>query len=267
MLSCSLGKIDGVITRKALSGYTFSELTVPVDTYSDSPKFTLTTDNVTAEYQIVGSEVYMRSGEKTVVKVNAVLASQVKWMEAYPFSVDSTGISDILNSMGISGGPNIPITMLNLFLNRGQTAIVLANMSPKTAFVDFTGERVLYYSDLYKQKAMQLSVAFRRIYARVPLAGYIGWDSNVNGFFPDDMQSVVPFGQFNNIDETTMQNLLNNCNEIARLFSDMQIFTQSTEIPLGSVVLSPLTYDKKVVVACEEQWDDSDNMLTAYYCV
>lgn len=267
MLTCTLGKIDSVIIRKAFSAYTFAEFTVPMESYSDSPTFSLTVDNITTDYKIVGSEVYMKPGDKTVVRVNAIPSSQEKWMEVFPFSVDSAEASDILKSLGISGGPNIPITLLNLFLNRGQASIVLANLSPKTAFVDFSEEKVVYYSDLYKKKAMQLSASFRRLYSRVPLAGYIGWDSIVTGSFPDDAQYIAPLGHFDNIDETTMQNLLNNCNEIARLFSDMQVFTQSTDIPLGTTVLSSLTYDKKVVVAAEEQWDINDNMITAYYCI
>jgi len=58
-----------------------------------------------------------------------------------------------------------------------------------------------------------------------------------------------------------------NCNSIAELFSDMQIFTFSESIALGSTVLSPLTYDKKVIVATEEQWDAMDNVVSVNYCV
>ena len=51
------------------------------------------------------------------------------------------------------------------------------------------------------------------------------------------------------------------------MFSDMQIFTWPAELPVGSTVLSPLTYDKKVIVAVEEQWDVNDNVVAAYYCI
>lgn len=267
MLECSLGKINGAVVRRAFSAYTFVELTVPIELYSDSPTFTLVVNGVRTEYTTVGSEVYMRPGEKTVVRVSGMEASQMSWLETHPMSADSAEVSELLKGLGIGNGPRIPITFLNLFLNRGQLAVVLANMSPKTAFVDFGGKRVVYYSDLYKKKPLQLNVTFRRMYGRVPIAGYVGWGSDTKGYYPDDTQSVLSFGHFDNLDESVMKNLVTNCNDIAKLFSDMQIFTWPTELPLGSTVISPLTYDKKVVVAVEEQWDAQDNVIAAYYCV
>lgn len=267
MLECSLGKIEGAVIRKALSGYTFAELQVPMDNYSDSPKFTLTVDSVKTEYKTVGSEVYMHPGEKVQVKVSAIKADQDKWLEPNPLSVESMEASEILKGLGIENGPKIPITLLNLFLNKGQLAVVLSNMSPKSAFVDFESGRVAYYSELYKQKPTQVQVPFRRMYGRAPIAGYIGWESLVSGVFPDDTQVVLPYGQFTNIDQSTMENLMNNCNEISKMFSDMQIFTWAAELPVGGTVLSPLTYDKKVIVAAEEQWDVNDNVVAAYYCI
>jgi hypothetical protein len=38
-------------------------------------------------------------------------------------------------------------------------------------------------------------------------------------------------------------------------------------LPLGATVLSPLTSDKKVIVAIEQQWDMNDNISAVYYCV
>jgi len=267
MLECSLGKIDGVVRHKALSAYTFVEFTVPVETYSDAPVFSMTIDNVTDDYEVLASEVYMRPGDKTVVKITAIRSGQRSWFDTYPVSVDSAEAATILNSLGISNGPQVPVTLLNLFLTRGQLAIVLANMSPKTAFVDFSENKVLYYSDMYKQKPTQVQVAFRRIYSHAPIAGYVGWEQLVTGVFPKDTQVVLPFGQFGNVDQVTMENLMNNCNDISKLFSDMQIVTLPYELPLGSTVLSALTHDKKVIVAIEEQWDAQDNVLAACYCV
>lgn len=266
MISCSLGKIDGAFRRKAYSGYTFVELTVPLDTYTDVPKFTLTLDNITEEYKVVGSEVHMRAGDKTLMKISAIRSNQEKWLSVSPMSIDSAEISEILKGMGISNGPSIPVTLVNLFLSYGQLAITLANMSPKTAFIDFDQNKVVYYSELYKAKPTQITTVFRRIYGRTPLAGFLGWENLVSGSYPDDAQSILPFGQFTNIDQTTMENLVNNCNNIAKLFSDMQIFTHSHEIDLGTTVQSPLTYDKKVVVAVEEQWD-VQTCVSTVYCV
>lgn len=267
MLECSLGKINDVILRKALSGYQFCEMVVPMDSYTDSPSFTLTVDSVKSEYKTVGSEVFMHPGEKTVVRISGLLSGQEQWFETNPLSVDSAEASDILKGFGISGGPQVPVSLLNLFLNKGQLAIVLANMSPKFAFVDFIEKKVQYFSTLYKQKPVQVQAPFHRNYGRAPIAGYIGWEQMVSGVFPDNTQSVMSFGQFNNIDQTTMENLLNNCNEIAKLFADMQTFVWPAELSVGSTVISQLTYDKKLIVAAEEHWDVNDNVAATYYCV
>lgn len=266
-IECSLGRIDGAVIRRSLSGYTFVELAVPMDTYNDSPKFTLTLDNRKVEYKIVGSEVYTQPGEKTIVKVSGIRSDMERWLEVCPLSIDSAEAGEILNGMNIKDGPNIPVTLLNLFQTKGQLAITLANMSAKTAFVDFEKGAVRYYSELYKQKAIRITNPFRRIYSRVPMAGYVGWDNLVSGSFPDDAQVILPFGHYNNVDENAMGNLANNCNEVAKLFSDMQIFHWSQPLALGTPVLSPLTMDKKVVVAVEEQYDDMDNLVAMYYCV
>lgn len=267
MLACDLGNIDEVIIRRSLSGYTFAEFAVPMATYSDSPKFTLAIEDVKREYKMVGSEVYMHVGEKTQVKISALLSSQEKWMQTSPMSVESAEAAEILKGLGIANGPKIPTTFLNLFLNNGQLAILLANMSPKFGFVDFEKGSAVYYSELYKQKPVQVQVPFRRLYGRAPLAGFIGWEELVTGSYPDDAQTILPFGQFTNIDQAAMENVVNNCNEIAKLFSDMQIFTYSQALELGSTVVSSLTYDKKVIVASEEHYDKNSNVCAVYYCM
>jgi len=267
MLECSLGNIDEVIVRKALSAYTFVEMLVPMASYSDAPKFNITIDNVKKEYKMVGSEVYMNVGEKTQVKISAMLDSQVKWLNSQPSSVESAEVAEILKGLGLDNGPKIPITLLNLFLNNGQLAILLSNMSPKTAFIDFENNKVLYFSELYKQKPTVINVPFRRIYGRSPIAGYIGWENLVTGSYPDDAQVILPFGQFTNIDQSTMENVVNNCNEISRLLTDIQVFTYTQELELGSTVMSQLSYDKKVVVAAEMHYDKNSNLHAVYYCV
>ena len=261
MLACDLGNIDEVIVRKALSGYTFIEFSVPMDSYSDSPKFSLAVGEVKSEYKMVGSEVFMNAGQKTQVKISAMLESQSKWLATKPMSVESAEIAEIPVPVRCSAGQK------NLFLNNGQLAILLSNMSPKTAFVDFEQQKVVYYSELYKQKPVVVKVPFRRLYGRSPLAGYIGWESLVTGAYPDDAQVVLPFGQFTNLDQTAMENVVNNCNEISKLFNDMQVFTYSQDLELGSTVMSQLTYDKKVIVAAEKHYDKNDNVVAIYYCV
>lgn len=267
MLQCSLGNLETTVVRRALSGYTFVEFTIPVDAYTDSPKFTLTIGNLESEYRMVGSEVYMHPGDRTVVRVSGMLGSQEKWLSARPRSVESSKASELLKGMGISNGPDVPVTLLNLALNDGQLAILLANMSPKTALVDFEDNTVKYYSELYRQRPVQVKTPFRRLYGRAPVAGYIGWDTSVTGAYPDDTQATLPFGQSVNMDGSLLKNALDNCNALARAFSDMQMFTYPQELGLGTTVASELTYDKKVIVAAEEHYDANSNVSAVYYCI
>ncbi len=267
MLECSLGKINEVIVRRALSGYQFVEFSVPLDVYVDSPKFTLTIDGVASEYTVIGNEVYMHPGDKTVMKVSAIKSDMSQWLDVEPASFDSADISKVLKGYGLEDGPKISVSFLNLFLSKGQLSVVLSNMAARVAFVDFLSNKVVYYNELYKQKPVQLQVPFRKLYGRAPIAGYIGWDTEVNGSFPYDAQSVMSFGNFTGIGRNMMENLVNNCNDIARLFTDMQVFTWPEELSLGTTVLSQLTMDKRVVVAAEEHWDASDNVAATYYCI
>lgn len=264
MIDCSLGRIDGVIIRKALSGYTFVEFDIPVDSYNDSPKFTLSTDGPTIEYKIVGSEVFMKPGAQTLVKISAIKADQEKWMTTNPASYEDIDVQDVLKGLNIENGPNFKTSLVNLFLNDGQFAIMLANMSAKTAFVDFNKQEVLYYSDLYKQKATIVKAPFRRLYGRPSLAGYLGWEESAVGSYPGDTQEILPFGQFNNLDRLTLDNLVNNCNEINKMCSDLQMFVSPEPFELGTIVLSQLTLDKRMIVAVEEQWDNQTPINTYY---
>lgn len=267
MLECSLGKITSAIVRKSLSGFTFVELNIPMASYSDSPKFELTIDDLKSKYKTAGTEVHMQEDGRAVLKITGILESQSEWMDTKPMSVDSADTSDLLKAMGISNGPHVSTTFLNLFLTYGQLAIVLANMSPKTAFIDFEDKAVKYYSELYKQKPLQVSGIFSRMYYRAPIAGFIGWENYTTGYYPKDSQHILSFGQFTNVDQTAMENLIKNCNEISKIFSDMQSFTASHNIDLGTTVVSNLTYDKKIVVAAEEHYDVNSQVTAVYYCV
>lgn len=259
-ITSSLGETSGVTIYRSLSGYTFVTLSVKMATYSDSPTFTLTSDAGVSEYTVVGSETY-GSSDGPFLRVNGLLTKHLKWLDVVPMSLDSAEASDILSGMGIENGPKVPLTLLNLQLTYGQLAVLLSNVSPKTALVDFNEERVVCYSDLYKVKPALIQVPFRRIYSRAPIAGRMGWDTLVSGEFPKNAQTIIPFGNYTNIDETTMGNVTNNCNELSKLFSDMQVFTSNQALDLGSTVLSTLTHDKKVIVAVEEQ----DSFV--YYCI
>lgn len=267
MLTCSIGKVTSAIVRKALSGFTFVEFNIPMDSYTDAPKFELTIDNLKQEYVTTGCEVHMQADGKAVAHIVGMLEGQSKWMDFKPLSVESADTSDLLKGMGLKDGPKVKVSFVNLMLSKGQLAIALANMSSKMAFLDFENSRVVYYTDLYKQKPLKVQGIFSRTYSRPPVAGYMGWDSNVNGKYPKDAQTILPFGNYTTVNTSVMEALATNCNEISNIFSDMQCFTATHTCDLGITVMSNLTYDKKVIVAAEEHYDMNDQVTALYYCV
>lgn len=267
MLSCSIGKISSVILRKSLSGYTFVEFNVPLETYTDSPTFDLTIDDTPIKYSMAGCDVHMQEGGKAVLHITGIPESQKKWMDLKPLSVESMEVADFLNAMKLKNGPRISTSFVNLFLTYGQLAIVLANMSPRTAFINFEKGTVEYYADMYKKKPLKVNGVFSRLYTRAPLAGFVGWENYTTGYYPSDAQTVLSFGQFTNVDQSIMENLVKNCNEISSIFSDMQSFTATHTCELGDTVVSNLTYDKKIIVGAEEHYDLNDCVTAIYYCV
>lgn len=267
MLTCSIGRISGAIIRKSLSGLTFVELNVPISTYSDFKKFDVTIDSLKRTFATSGCEVRMQEGAKTMLHITGMLDSQCHWMDAKPASLDSADVAGYLETLQISNGPHVQTSFINLSLTKGQLAIALANMSSKTAFIDFEKNTAVYYSDLYKKKPIQVTGIFSRMYTRPPMAGYLGWDDGYTANFPRDAQVILPFGQFTNTESVVMENLAENCNSISRIFSDMQSFTASHTCELGDTVISNLTHDKKIIVAAEEHYDENDCVTAIYYCV
>lgn len=268
MISCSIGKINSAIIHKSLSGYTHVDLVVPLYSYSDYPKFDITIDSVKTEYTTVSSEVYMQANGGPVMRVSGILSSQVKWVGLHPTSFENSKVSDILGKMGIENGPNVQTSMLNLFLTDGQLAVVLANMSTNTAFINFDSNRVEYYSDLYKQKPLKITDAFRQVYVQPVGLGSICWDDTANyGNYTTISRTAIPIGRLDNINRIGMDNIVNNFNNITRILSTQQFVTTSYPLDIGQVVVSNLTYDKKVIVACEEHYDSNDELSAIYYCV
>lgn len=267
MLTCSIGKVTSVILRKSLSGLTFVEFNVPMDSYADTPTFDLTIDSLKTAYTVTGCDVRMQDDGKVIAHITGMPKSQMKWLSIHPTSVESMEVAKMLKSMGIDNGPRITTSLVNLFMTDGQLAIVLANMSPQMAFVNFGENRVEYYSELYKTKPLQVKCIFHRLVTRTPMAGYIGWDTSVGGNYPEDAQTILPFGQYTNMDSTALSNLVNNCNSLSGIFSDMQSFTAMHTFELGNTVVSNLTYDKKVIVGAEEHYDVNDCVTAIYYCV
>lgn len=265
MITCSLGRVTDVHIRKSLSELTSVELVVPMDGYSDSPKFTVTVDGMTYEFITMASDILMPSVDDVVVHITGVLASQAEWTKVKPMSVESAEISNVLKSFGIDNGPKNNITFFNLTHTVGQLSVALANMSPKTAFVDFEKKSVVYYDDMLRESPATVPSTFRKKYTRTPSVGFMGWDSTNTIYGNPAMASKL--GQFTNVDQTLMQNLVDNCNTLSELMSDIQMFTTMSPLGLGATVVSNMDTTKRLIVAADEHYSGNDNFIAAYYCV
>lgn len=265
MIVCSLGKTNSVRITRALSGLTFCEASVTVSAYSDSSTFTLSTGGPEEEYVVTGSELYTTQGEEPQLKVTGMLSSQSQWLDPNPCSYDATKIRDALKNLGIDGGSDTPVTFLSLALTRGQLAITLANMGSEPTFVDFEHNVAKRYADYYKEKPVNPGASFRRTIGRPPVAAYLGTDEANYADFPEMFQTLLPFGMNTDLDRLSIENLARNLNALSSLMADLQAFSSPNEYPLGTTVLSPITYDRKVIVASQSDYAENAS-FHSYYC-
>ena len=266
MIQCSLGDIEQLKIMRALSGYTFAEVSLPLDNYVDAETFTITTDRE-YEFRVTSSEVYPAAGGQVIFKATAVLKDQEQFLQLKPSSFgDEATAETILSSVGIAGGSKDRLPLINLILTQGQLAILVANATSKTAFVDFEARQVKYYEDLYKEKAQEVPVKFRRIVSRVPQAGAYIYGGVNEGIIPEDATVMLPFGEDLNMPAAVMKFLMQNYNSLAALFAELQSFVWEKDLELGMAVLSPLTKSKAIVCAREEVWTVQGH-TSIYYAV
>lgn len=265
MIQCSLGDIEQLKIMRALSGYTFTEVSLPLDAYADTDTFTVTTD-IEREFKITSSEVYPAEESQMILKATAILKDHVPFMEFKPASYNDATVSSILNGLGIKGGTQDKVSFINLFLTSGQLAILLANSTAKTAFVDFETRQALYYEDLYKEKAIESAAKFRRVHSLVPQAGFYLYGGSNEGLLPEGASYIAPFGQDLNLPSPVLKHFAENYNTLAKLFSCMQSFVWEKDLPLGSTILSPLTLTKCVICAVEEVWT-VESHTNIYYAI
>ena len=264
MIVCSLGKTNSVRITRALSGLTFCEAAITVSAYSDSPKFTLSTGGPEEEYSMTGSELYTTQGEEPQLKITGILSRQSQWLDPNPCSYDGTKIKDALKNLGIDGGTDTPVTFLSLALTRGQLAITLANMGSEPAFVDFEHNTAKRYSEYYKAKPVNPGASFRRTTGRPVTAAFLGTDSSNYADFPEMFQTLLPFGLNTDLDRQSIENLARNLNSLSSLMADLQAFSSSNEYELGATVLSPITYDRKVIVASQSDYAENASFHSYY---
>lgn len=265
MIGCSLGEIEQLKIMRALSGYTFAEISLPLEEYEDAATFTLTA-GTEREYLITSSEVYPADGGRVILKATAILKGQEKYMQVKPASYDDATAESILSGIGFKGGSKEKLTLVNLSLTQGQLAILVANSTAKMAFVDFEDATVKYYEDLYKAKAREANAKFRRIVSRVPQVGAYLYGGANEGVVPEGATAMVPFGEDLNLPASVTKHFVENYNGLARLFAGLQSFVWDEDLPLGTCVLSPLTHSKAIVCAAEQMWTTQGH-TTIYYAI
>lgn len=253
MIQCSLGEVEKFKTQRALSGYSFAEISLPLDSYVDAATFTLTTDKE-REYSLVSSEILPVSGTQVIMRAVGILKDQESFLKVKPASYNEATIESILNGIGIKGGSKQKVSLVNLVMTQGQLAILLANATAKTALVDFESKRILYYEDLYKVKALEAATKFQRIVSRVPQAGVYLYGGSNEGVMPEEEAAIVPMGEELNLPGAIVKHFVENYNNLALLFGALQSFTWDRDLELGSTILSPLTHSKCVICAAETLW-------------
>ena len=265
MIDSSYGRLKRAVVRRSLSGLSTAEIALPLDNFSDSSSFTLTTDQE-REYTVIGSELVPSETTQVLFRAVGLLKSQEKYLQLRPQSFNEATAASILNEIGFSGGTQEKLSFVNLALTQAQLATLVANSSSKSALLDFEAGEVLYYEDLYKKKARQVEVRFQRIVQRVPQLGVYFYNSGNEAVIPKDPTLVSALGDQLNVAAPVMKRVVHNYNNLARLFSQMQAFVTAEDIELGATVLSPLTFTKGVVCAMEQVWID-DTHTTTYYAV
>lgn len=251
---------------RALSGYTFAEVSLPLDNYTDAETFTITAGRE-YEFKVTSSEVYPAAGSQVIFKATAVLKDQEQFLQLKPSSFGDEATAEIiLGSVGISGGSKDKLPLINLILTQGQLAILVANATSRPAFVDFEARQVKYYEDLYKEKAQEVPVKFRRIVSKVPQAGAYIYGGVNEGVIPEGVTAMLPFDEDLNLPASVMKLFVQNYNSLASLFAGLQSFVWEKDLELGTAVLSPLTKSKAIVCAREEVWTTQGH-TSIYYAV
>lgn len=265
MIRCSLGTTLVARVVRALSGYTYCKVSVPVTAYSGEAKFAISVaGGPEMEYTICSTEYYSIRGDEPQLQVLGMLSSQTDWALPCPVSYDGAMVKDALKSLGISGGTDMPVSFMTISLNRAQLAVVLANMGPEPSFVDFERNVALRYSELARKKPINTGISFHLAKGAPVNVAFLSTDTANYAEFPDQFQSVLPFGQAVNLDRQVMANLASNFNELSGMVQDLQSFTSPSEYSLGDTVMSSVTYDRKVIVAAQSDYYENASVHTYY---
>lgn len=247
---------ESFLVREALSEYPFYRFTCKMDTFDPMNKVTLTADDKSFEGTLSGMDVSIDATGSLLYNVGAVDSRCPAYDEVHPISFRDTPIKDIIAHYGfqlVGDGLVTEMSLLNFTHSDADMILTLANLGATPAFVDFINKKVLFLNRLYKQDPVEVVAGFQAMYSKPVSVGFTLSDPSSATFGGSASPNAVleggrPIAQA----AGTMRNLVKNYNDLAKLWSRKQMFSVTDQdIPVGSMVVSALTEDKRLIVAKE----------------
>lgn len=247
---------ESFIVREALSEYPFYRFTCKVDTYTPMEKVTLIGGDKTFEGVLSGMDVSVDGTGNLLYNAGAVDSACPAFDEVHPTSFSDTPIRDIISHYGFKVEGDAltnEMSILNMTHSDADMVMMLANLGGVPGFVDFSELKVKFLNRLYKQDPVEVMAGFQATYSRPVSVGFTLSDTGTAAYGGSDMpDAVIEGGRPITKSASIMRNLVKNYNDLAALWSRKQMFTVvDQDIPVGSMVVSALTDDKRLIVAKE----------------
>ena len=255
-ISAASEQPESFLVREALSEYPFYRFTCKMDNFDTMNKVTLTADDKSFEGTLSGMDVSIDATGSLLYNVGAVDSRCPAYDEVHPISFRDTPIKDIIAHYGFQlegDGLVTEMSLLNFTHSDADMILTLANLGATPAFVDFVNKKVMFLNQLYKQDPVEVMAGFQAMYSKPVSVGFTLSDETSATFGGSTSPDAVleggrPIAQA----AGTMRNLVKNYNDLAKLWSRKQMFSVTDQdIPVGSMVISALTEDKRLIVAKE----------------
>ena len=255
-ISAASEQPESFLVREALSEYPFYRFTCKMDNFDTMNKVTLTADDKSFEGTLSGMDVSIDATGSLLYNVGAVDSRCPAYDEVHPISFRDTPIKDIIAHYGFQlegDGLVTEMSLLNFTHSDADMILTLANLGATPAFVDFVNKKVMFLNQLYKQDPVEVMAGFQAMYSKPVSVGFTLSDATSATFGGSASPNAVleggrPIAQA----AGTMRNLVKNYNDLAKLWSRKQMFSVTDQdIPVGSMVISALTEDKRLIVAKE----------------
>lgn len=255
-ISAASEQPESFLVREALSEYPFYRFTCKMDNFDTMNKVTLTADDKSFEGTLSGMDVSIDATGSLLYNVGAVDSRCPAYDEVHPISFRDTPIKDIIAHYGFQlegDGLVTEMSLLNFTHSDADMILTLANLGATPAFIDFVNKKVMFLNQLYKQDPVEVMAGFQAMYSKPVSIGFTLSDATSATFGGSASPNAVleggrPIAQA----AGTMRNLVKNYNDLAKLWSRKQMFSVTDQdIPVGSMVISALTEDKRLIVAKE----------------